>query len=287
MDYDTLAAKADGVFNSGDMANSRTLYLKLCASGKHKPHALFGLGAIAVRTGNLSEARSKLDACLEAEPRAANAHLLLGSIEEAARDWAAATRHYEKALQLNPQLAEASVRLAALRSTARQIADEPSQSNPLRDNVAITPAVSRSTQTELPTFGETSMGQAKGWIRGKVSAYQTRFEGSAHGQIFIWNFRLVVEDSRPPLPVEMRGLTFSGTISNGDIVEVPKKASNGGMIKTDRLRNISAGGSDVTCYYPYEAHSNQRSWVWGGRLVGWTFLIIFVGIFLKVVTLMH
>lgn len=93
---------------------------------------------------------------------------------------------------------------------------------------------------------------------------------------------MVVDDSRPPLPVEMRGLTFSGAISNGDIVEVPKKALNGGIIKTDCIRNISAGGSDVTCYYPYVARSNQRSWLRVGTLVQFSLFIIFVVIMLKI-----
>ena len=62
-----------------------------------------------------AEARSRLERALELDPRSAEAHYLLGTVEESASNLAGARREYEEAIRLAPRMAVAHDRLGFVR----------------------------------------------------------------------------------------------------------------------------------------------------------------------------
>jgi hypothetical protein len=82
------------------------------------------------------------------------------------------------------------------------------------------------------------------YLRGRVAAMRQRNElmGSQYGSV--WNFR--VEESldaqgrpQPPVAIEMRGLSISGSVADGDWIEIEGHDKPGKLRRVRRLRNIS------------------------------------------------
>ncbi|WP_141754159.1 hypothetical protein [Streptomyces subrutilus] len=80
---------------------------------------------------------------------------------------------------------------------------------------------------------------------GTVRDFQVRRERSVvsgDNEIEIWHFRIERHDDRgnrmDPVPVEMRGLTFSGSVSNGDEVHVSGRWRNG-TLRVEEFTNLT------------------------------------------------
>ncbi|MES2889601.1 MAG: hypothetical protein V4739_16530 [Pseudomonadota bacterium] len=88
------------------------------------------------------------------------------------------------------------------------------------------------------------------WQKGVVSGFQIRQEQiqpmfGPLRMIQVWTFRLERADAeKKPLPrlmVEMRGLSFTGSIVNGDVVEVFSTTPAGNVIQVNQVRSLTAG----------------------------------------------
>jgi hypothetical protein len=94
------------------------------------------------------------------------------------------------------------------------------------------------------------------YLRGCISSFRSRNElmGSRYGSV--WNFRVESWDAtgapQPPIAVEMRGLSFSGSVGDGDWVEIPGRWSPGENLHVKSLRNLSMNA-------PVEAHGEGEA----------------------------
>jgi hypothetical protein len=89
---------------------------------------------------------------------------------------------------------------------------------------------------ELRTPRERIVGEARG--------FQSRTEQIAFVTQTIWSFRVERYSSSgalPAFPVEMRGVSFYGSIAEGDRVEVHASASDGRSARARWVRNITSG----------------------------------------------
>ncbi|MGD1994178.1 MAG: hypothetical protein PVI59_13375 [Anaerolineae bacterium] len=63
----------------------------------------------------------------------------------------------------------------------------------------------------------------------------------------VCSFRVEAFDAQgnrlPPITIQMKGIGFSGSLNEGDQVEVNKKPRPGKVIKVARLRNLTAGST--------------------------------------------
>ncbi|WP_214111410.1 hypothetical protein [Acrocarpospora catenulata] len=88
-------------------------------------------------------------------------------------------------------------------------------------------------------------------IRGTVRGFQQRRETPAvqpknmRLEIVVWSFRIDRHDDNgnrlTPVPVEMRGWSFSGAVSDGDEVEISSGRERSGLRRTDMLMNHTTG----------------------------------------------
>jgi hypothetical protein len=99
-------------------------------------------------------------------------------------------------------------------------------------------------------FFRKNSGASGTWQRGVVSGFQIRQEQiqpmfGPLRMIQVWTFRLERADAeKKPLPrlmVEMRGLSFTGSIVNGDVVEVFSTGPAGNVIQVNQVRSLTAG----------------------------------------------
>lgn len=62
---------------------------------------------------------------------------------------------------------------------------------------------------------------------------------------YIWTFRIERHDADgnalPPIPVEMRGASFSGSLDEGDWVEIPTGWQPGRTLQLSRIMNLTTG----------------------------------------------
>jgi hypothetical protein len=76
--------------------------------------------------------------------------------------------------------------------------------------------------------------------RGVVHGFQQRTESIGDKQIQVWNFRIdryLDGEPLPPIPVEMRGSRFNGSVMDGDEVEVFGHLRKGHLLQTNRVFN--------------------------------------------------
>jgi hypothetical protein len=80
---------------------------------------------------------------------------------------------------------------------------------------------------------------------GVARAVHERAEGASDPPRIVWTFRLErydeAGDRLQPVPVEMRGRSFEGAISEGDTVEVYGRWRDGTTLRADRARNRTTG----------------------------------------------
>jgi hypothetical protein len=88
-------------------------------------------------------------------------------------------------------------------------------------------------------------GGILGVARGVRERTDQRGIGQSQAAEQVWTFRVERHDQEgrvlPPIPVEMRGLSFHGSINEGDWVEIPVKWAPGTMLHPRRLRNRTTG----------------------------------------------
>jgi hypothetical protein len=91
---------------------------------------------------------------------------------------------------------------------------------------------------------------APGAIVGVARDVRQRAEQHMWGQsgqttVQVWTFRIDRYDAHgaalPPVPVEMRGSSFEGSIDNGDWVEAPGVWRPGRTLHPRRVRNLTTG----------------------------------------------
>lgn len=80
-----------------------------------------------------------------------------------------------------------------------------------------------------------------GRIVGEARNFMERSELKGTGMWTVWSFRVESYDASgnrlPPIPVEMRGLKFTGAISEGDWVEVQGRWREGRTLRAKRVYN--------------------------------------------------
>lgn len=80
-DHDQLSAKAQDLFDQGDFSGARKLYEAICTQNKtHRARDWIQLGVIHEKLGNLLESKNCLEKALSMEPNMAEAHFQLGRI---------------------------------------------------------------------------------------------------------------------------------------------------------------------------------------------------------------
>jgi len=82
---------------------------------------------------------------------------------------------------------------------------------------------------------------------GVARAVQARTEEAGELSVLVWTFRVEQYDSSgnrlPPIPVELRGTSFEGAISDGDEVEVQGRWSKGRTLRAKRVVNLTTGAA--------------------------------------------
>jgi hypothetical protein len=88
---------------------------------------------------------------------------------------------------------------------------------------------------------------------GVARAVHERSEGTSNPPRIVWTFRLERYDQAgnrlQPIPVEMRGRSFEGAISDGDTVEVRGRWHQGTTLRPQRAANLTTGAVVATKGY--------------------------------------
>jgi hypothetical protein len=119
-------------------------------------------------------------------------------------------------------------------------------------------------------------------IRGEVSGFQQRSEqvtvGNGTRFLYVWDFRIEQKDAAgKPMPraaVEMRGTSFSGSLANGDMVEIEDSFESGKLLTPGRVRNLTSG-----IFVKARGESTLRWSKWISILVFLIFVAVAVGVF--------
>ena len=102
--------------------------------------------------------------------------------------------------------------------------------------------------TKVPSQGPGARAGAGGILgvaRGVRERTDQRAIGQSQASEHVWTFRVERHDTEgrvlQPIPVEMRGLSFRGSINEGDWVEIPGTWKPGVTLQPRRLRNRTTG----------------------------------------------
>jgi hypothetical protein len=114
---------------------------------------------------------------------------------------------------------------------------------PLRTHTAPPQQAARTTPAAPASA---AVGSASSGI---VSNLQQRQEMAGRTYFTVWSFRLERTDSAgrvlTPIQVEMRGKRFRGAVNPGDLVDIGRRANNGGLVRTQRVHNHTIGADVV------------------------------------------
>ncbi len=81
--------------------------------------------------------------------------------------------------------------------------------------------------------------ELQGVVRGFTESRQRNMDGDE----IVWTFQLErhseMEERLDPIPVEMRGMNFSGHINEGNVVRLYEKAWHGGIVRTKRVYDVT------------------------------------------------
>ena len=84
-------------------------------------------------------------------------------------------------------------------------------------------------------------------IIGDVREFRPRNQREGQLNMEIWSFRVERYDASgnrlQPVPVEMRGERFDGSISEGDWVELPGEWKPGQVVHPDQVKNLTTGAT--------------------------------------------
>jgi len=100
------------LFKRVDRLDEAIVELRRVTAAEPRPEALHALAGALWHRGDATRAAEVLQAAIDADPRHADAHQLLGVIRAAARDWPGAAAALRRALALRPQDAPTHVTLA-------------------------------------------------------------------------------------------------------------------------------------------------------------------------------
>jgi hypothetical protein len=130
---------------------------------------------------------------------------------------------------------------ASLAAAARPAA-APRSNAPVKPAPVYRPSPPSST---APAAGRPRSAQDEGiQFTGVVRDLQQRDEVAVNEKMKVWSFRIERHDASgnrlAPVPVEMWGLSFSGSVSNGDDVRVEGRW-RGGTLRVEDLDNLTTG----------------------------------------------
>ncbi len=84
---------------------------------------------------------------------------------------------------------------------------------------------------------------SRGAIAGEVRGFNERAEAAGDKLLTVWTFRLERYDKAgnrlPPVAVQMSGMRFSGSINEGEWVEIPGKFREGRVMHVQEVRNLT------------------------------------------------
>lgn len=96
----------------------------------------------------------------------------------------------------------------------------------------------------LPVPNQPPRLPAPGHLVGRAQGVQLRTESDpyvADRLITVLGFRLAVADRPQPIEVELRGPSLTGTVRDGDWVEVPEQAGRTGLYAVTTVANLTTG----------------------------------------------
>ncbi|MDQ4023996.1 MAG: tetratricopeptide repeat protein [Actinomycetota bacterium] len=234
MTTNVLLDEAWRAYNDRRVGEAGLLFRKALDEGERSGGALYGLGLVAMSGGDLGQAEDHFINALRRDASNANALFQLGSIAELRGSTGDARRRYTQALALNPSHQGALAR-------SRALSPPPN----VQQGPTVPASIDRSNQ-----------------VTGRVRNMQQRPQ--FWNQRSVWTFEVVPEGGGRPTSVEVRGMTFIGSISNGDLVRVTGRR-RGGILKTKRIENL-ANGSIV----------KARTYVWVGVVFGIAWLVFMI-----------
>ena len=126
-----------------------------------------------------------------------------------------------------------------------------------------------------------SLGLSTNLNLGQVRGLQERREtdtAQREWTIYAFHLEILSPDGTPlpPMPIEMRGRRFRGSLNEGDRVEVRGRAARGKPLRIHRLRNLTTGG-----IFKANADPLPIRFVYGpSAIIGWGLFILICGGFL-------
>ena len=120
-------------------------------------------------------------------------------------------------------------------------------------------------------------------LRGRVGSFRERNElmGNKYGSV--WDFRVDGEDQNGgpvATAVEMRGIQFSGSIGEGDLVEIAAPWKPGQIVRVKSVRNITQNSTVTASGHPGSGGGGLAAAF--GRLVSLIGLLLFVVVVLAI-----
>jgi hypothetical protein len=241
-------ADAKALYEDGQLDDSERAFSQLAGTSL-RGEALYGLALVSLRRGDGDRARALFEQSLGADRKNPNClyYLARDQLARGARDNAVAL--LGEALTYNPRHRGALDELGALVGAA-SIPDGGDSAWPYRS-----PAGDASAQVEVlpgdrvdaeaaprPPRPPSRSSSAVGVVRN-VSKVVGPWRGKP-AAVQIWTFRLeTYEDDGSPrdvIGVEMRGFAISGTLDNGDWVEIAERPSSDGY-RPKEVRNLTTG----------------------------------------------
>ncbi len=134
-------ARAQALFQRGELDGARALYEKLARQHPRDAEAHYCLGAIAGQQGRFDDAVRHLRRTVELEPRVGAGHCALGAAYKALRRFAEAEAAFRRAVQLQPAYADALLELAATLLCQGKLAEAEGW---FRKVLAVAPATARA-----------------------------------------------------------------------------------------------------------------------------------------------
>jgi hypothetical protein len=168
---------------------------------------------------------------------------------------------------------------AAVEAATEAVVDALVRGNSVPDAMAAARAAATSGASRAEVERPEHLTSDPSHLRGVVGSFRERSElmGTQYGSV--WNFRVDHWDKNQkleqPVSVEMRGISFAGSVGDGDWVEIAGDWKPGDILHTTSLRNISQNSTVVA--HGGRGSSNPRGIL--GQTATGCFLMIFAVIF--------